>query len=147
MDHRQLGVRLRAAREARHLTAAQAADTIGTDPGDYRSIQSGDRALTGRELEKSADLIGLRTAAKTGPPRAPSRRGRGGGRPRDLRLAKATAVASAHMGGALRGSATVPGAVSGSSVLPPLRDDSPVPQRIGERFDEEKAHRDVERLG
>lgn len=67
VDMKQLGRRVREAREAAGESQAAAANAIGVSQPTYYRIESGDRPLKGDELIQLADFFGIRAAAITGP--------------------------------------------------------------------------------
>lgn len=66
MDMKELGRRLREARELAGESQIAAANAIGVSQPTYYRIESGDRPLKGDELIQLADFLGIRAAAITG---------------------------------------------------------------------------------
>jgi len=66
VDMRELGRRLREAREAAGISQDTACRAIGVSQPTYFRIESGDRLLKGDELVQLADCFGIRAAAITG---------------------------------------------------------------------------------
>ncbi|SNY72242.1 Helix-turn-helix domain-containing protein [Paractinoplanes atraurantiacus] len=66
VDMRNLGQRLREAREAAGISQDTARKAIGVSQPTYFRIENGDRPLKGDELVQLADCFGTRAAAITG---------------------------------------------------------------------------------
>lgn len=66
VDMRELGRRLREARDAAGISQDTACRVIGVSQPTYFRIESGDRPLRGDELVQLADCFGVRAAAITG---------------------------------------------------------------------------------
>ena len=68
VDTRELGRRVREAREAAGVSQDEARMAIGVSQPTYSRIESGDRPLKGDELIQLADCFGVRAAVITGLP-------------------------------------------------------------------------------
>lgn len=68
VDMRELGRRLREARDAAGISQETACRAIGVSQPTYFRIESGERPLKGDELVQLADCFGIRGAAITGLP-------------------------------------------------------------------------------
>jgi transcriptional regulator with XRE-family HTH domain len=66
VDARELGRRVREAREAAGVSQDEAREVIGVSQPTYSRIESGDRPLKGDELVQLADRFHVRAAAITG---------------------------------------------------------------------------------
>lgn len=66
VDMREIGRRLREAREAAGVSQDEARKAIGVSQPTYFRIENGDRLLRGDELVQLADRFGIRAAAITG---------------------------------------------------------------------------------
>lgn len=66
VNMKELGSRVREAREAAGVSQNDAARSIAVSQPTYCRIESGDRALKGDELIQLADYFGIRAAAITG---------------------------------------------------------------------------------
>ena len=66
VDTRELGKRVREAREAAGVSQDEAREVIGVSQPTYSRIESGDRLLKGDELIQLADRFHVRAAAITG---------------------------------------------------------------------------------
>ncbi len=66
VDRKELGRRVREAREAAGVSQDEARKAIDVSQPTYSRIESGDRVLKGDELVQLADCFGVRAAAITG---------------------------------------------------------------------------------